>query len=287
MEKKTKAKTIECEVFVARDGREFSDQRACERYEKALHRDDLYRLPHVHFSPEAVCISNGLHVFSCCSDHTAVFVRDSKDVAVINRYLLSMDSRDAIGDECVGSVVLVAEAEGSAWIMKSSFLPDLISDLTKIQREIDGMKEGYLKRTGVKSIKWRVRFDRDIDEDGDYFDTDFYTMTFGKRKLSFMFTSYSGHVDEHDPSVYECQGTAPDTEMFASFACIAPKEVRSLKKINNFHMEIFSRDYLTPIVPKELLSLSFEFGDGTVVDLTKKKAVKEFSFGDDMYSYIE
>ena len=287
MEKKTKAKTVECEVFVAKDGKEFSDQMACESYEKALYRDDLDRLPHVHFSPEVVCISNGLNVFSCCSDYTAIFVRDSKDVDVVNRYLRSMDSSDVIGDEYIGNVAFVAEAEGSAWIAKNSLLSGLISGLAKIQGEIDGMKEGYLERTGVKSIKWRVRFDRDIDEDGDYFNTDFYTMTFGKRKLSFMFTSYSGHVDEHDPSVYECQGTAPDTERFASFACIAPEEAKSLKKINNFHMEIFSRDYLPPIVPKELLSLSFEFGDGTVVDLTREKAVKEFSFGDNMYSYIE
>lgn len=102
-------------------------------------------------------------------------------------------------------------------------------------------------------------------------------MYFGGRLVIFDFENFYVTIDDADPRICHCKGEWLFNECYEEADSITPDDARDLEVIDEFC--VYTGEYDEPeLNPVELLSLSFEFLDGTVVDATDTDAVRSFSF---------
>lgn len=129
----------------------------------------------------------------------------------------------------------------------------------------------------LKKLYAKVRFDRNIDKDRHFISPGGYDMDMGGKVAQFDFCDYYGAISKEDAAVLEIQHELLDAWIFPESASITKEDVRALREVNEFF--VYTGEEEDPeIHPVKLLSLSFEFEDGEVIDCTEMEAVRNFRF---------
>ena len=105
-----------------------------------------------------------------------------------------------------------------------------------------------------------------------------YKMTFGNRTVRLGFKAHSGvfRIDKNNRKVLSFEQEWLDTEHCPDAASVTADDVRDLKRIVSFSANVDESG--NEVNPIRIMSLSFEFDGGTVVDCTNTDAVKDFMF---------
>ena len=130
----------------------------------------------------------------------------------------------------------------------------------------------------LKKMCSQLLFNRAVDPDWDAVSTVESRMAFGERNILFVFENVDMETKENDESIVMLEQYDID-DCYHAAEELSVEDVRSLKMIERFGIRVSSD--ICPentLYPVKLLSLSFEFEDGTVVDCSETDAVKDFVF---------
>lgn len=131
----------------------------------------------------------------------------------------------------------------------------------------------------LKRIFATVLFDREIRIDPCSISPGGYEMVFGDRTVRFDFQNYYPEISDEDSRILKIEHERPYTNAFPEAGNITKEDVMNLREISEFF--IYTGEAGGPeLNPVRLLSISFDFGDGAVIDCSETEAVKRYSFGD-------
>lgn len=129
----------------------------------------------------------------------------------------------------------------------------------------------------LKRMHAKVMFDREIVPDIHIVSPGGYEMVFGERSVKLDFKDYYGYMDSNDQRILNIEHESLDVDVFPEAMSITVEDTRNLKRILEFY--IYTGENDDPVIhPLKLMSLEFEFDDGTMIDCTDTKAVKGHVF---------
>lgn len=133
----------------------------------------------------------------------------------------------------------------------------------------------YAMEENLGSMYFQIKFDREINSSRHDIMPGGYAMTFAGNTIEFDFETFRADVDKNDRTILNVEAYRPDIYTYLDIRQISKDTVQKLEKIDEFC--IYTGESIDPeINPVKLLSLSFGFEDGTIVDCTGTKAVQEF-----------